>query len=435
MANLLRFMFIIALISSFRAPVFATEPKEGWERSSRHSASQAVFIPLHDGEEESPSAAYAAVATEEIKYVKESLTILSDELIRLSLSLPHIIKTEAEDYLSMFANDVAENQNKQAHSSAAVEGVEDLKKNHFTWLPHDIKFYLVRSISIEDVCSLIRVSKQERHIFEQSRVWGICMERFKFDTRTPSLKATKDEVIRYYLRVQVNLKEDPRMIEPFMKRHGQYMLNKDLPFENWRRFLTMTPNYVPERLFLDWKRQGYGMAIAHLYVWEPAFCKCLYDLWAQPGGEIEIIGKLYQFSYRLVGEPSIEFEKEILNEFHALNDESMIKTMYYIATLPKDVVDVIICNSPPLRDLSGIPLRLQVIRNIKLKIGHILIERSGVPYNLAKNALQQLIENAVARGEVWGYYLKTLGLKYGMFNFERNDVEARKFISAHDVPC
>ena len=351
MAHLHWFMFIIIAILSLEAPVFASDSREDLRSTSCSSASQAASIVLDDTREEISSAAYAAASTQEIKGVE-----LRDELTSLRLSLSHNI----EDDLSMFANEplesvpsqsiciVQKNQNEPAHIATVSKEIENLQENYLMGLPYELKWYLAEKLSIEDICRLIYVSREGRKSFDHSYVWYKPLQRFRYDTKLPGLKAAKEEVIRYYLRMKVNLMEDPRMIKPFMRKHKKYMLNKDLPFESWRYFL-MLSRLGNNRLISTWAAQEYGMAWA---------MKCLnfvshdlnimiarswYDHWAQPREEFDIVRILYRFCYAFLEDSvlkrkdSRKFEKEIGKKVESLSDEFLIRIKGYISNFSKEI--------------------------------------------------------------------------------------------------
>ncbi|AIL12564.1 hypothetical protein IM40_01985 [Candidatus Paracaedimonas acanthamoebae] len=416
-----RFHISIIVMLGSQAPIFATNEwmdEETWPHPSFYTAKKDV------DEENSPT------------------------------SLPDEVKAEFADYLSMVANEVLEssssqsasigqeNQKEPAHSSAASKDMEDLKEDHFMRLPDDLKFYLVeKELSIEDVCSLIRVSKEGRKIFDQFRVWDSCMKRFKFDMKYPSANTIKENIVRYYLRVKLNLESDPKKIKAFMKKYEKYILNKELPFENWRYCLLIS-HFISGPLLLTWKAQGYGIAIE----WERYHCdryehpvdirmlQSLYDSWAQPGKEQYILSNLYRLCYLSFKKPLVKIEEEIHKSIHSLSDESLIKIVFYLVKRPR-VTDAFPWMMQRHTNMQDRRDRLQVIGNIKNKILSILVERGKSLNDSESSPFHTLIEKAEVRGEGWAYYLKALGFKYGMLGFTKDEVKAREYILAHNIPA
>jgi len=387
----MRFYILITFFSGFQAPVLATDDSQ-----DRKDLPHLSFYMAQENDTKIDHSLYNLVAEEaSIRDVEECL--------RGGLSVP------------------------ESHDQA---------ENFLTALPSVVTENLAKYLFAEDILSLNLLCRASSN-FDNNHIWRVVIKNYKLYSRE-EIK-TKEDFISHYLQVRLNLETNPKKINLFMKKYKRYLNqdNKERSFEKWRNFLVVWP-YTPEPLLSLWKAQGYGMAIVRKFLMEDRIFAPFYlfqcasdfhDAWAGSTEELDIVSKIYRLC-RFDEKVSEETKSQVFAEISFLNDESLLRVILFCMVLPKNYQEVLPPFGISLQDISNL---LRFVGDIEIELAAILEKR--VDKFSGAEAACHLIKQAERRNERWSYYLKVLGLKFGLFGFTKDVIKAREYIVKNNVPC
>ncbi|OJX14095.1 MAG: hypothetical protein BGO77_08045 [Caedibacter sp. 37-49] len=181
-------------------------------------------------------------------------------------------------------------------SSSASETVGDFFAN----FPNELKPFLVAYLSLKDLNALFQVSNAGKS-FDNSLTWHTVAQRFVTDR--PALKHTREDVMRHYLRVRMNLTLDPAVIQQIKDKYQHLELHKNLPFQEWRNCSLVWGNLILALRF--------GQKVDR-YI----------DRLAEQGDELAIAKKIDGLSYGLYGyKKNSEAAAQLIHQFDEQDDD------------------------------------------------------------------------------------------------------------------